>query len=648
MSTPTSTTVMSSPNPSLLGEPVTFTVDVVGSPPVTSDPVTIVQSAQASATGTSVIVSLGGAPTVGNTLVAFGGCGLDASNLTYAEVLPSGFTVLGQFSSGNGGFGACSAVGFRVVQAGDGADWTFTKPDTSVSGAPNDAYVLEILGTPGIVASADFAGFQMAGQTGAVTTGPVNGGPGTAIVGFWQYFAGTYASYLGGYSTPGFAVADNIADLSSSAVPASQVVALLHSPASSPPNEDGQVAYIAVFVYGSGLVTLTGSESPPEFPAQALYVASGAASYSTDALAVGSHTITADYEGDQTYAPSSGDVIQQVNLLPIPVVSIMSGLDPSVSGNGVSFAVTVDGDDDYSPPAAPTGTVVLSDSYGDFSPPTIALSGGEGTSGPLVFVTIGVHTVRADYGGDSQYAAATGFADQEVDASYVPAMSLSSSLDPSPFGQAFTLTATVTPPAGVGFVPTGTVTLSGDQFSPSLVLAMSGGHVPTYTMPLISPWPVGNHLVTAAYSGDSHFAPASVSMWQLVLNGVVVVMEDLPGFALLATYLATGDEGLPPWATFAAVPDTVAPGAPVYVLWSSANVATVRISGADGASPPDSYDTGLLPSGAGSGIYEFAGGFLSPLALTCEAFDAHGNLVATQSLPIIVSLLPQIFLVNGG
>jgi hypothetical protein len=88
--------------------------------------------------------------------------------------------------------------------------------------------------------------------------------------------------------------------------------------------------------------------------------------------------------------------------------------------------------------------------------------------------------------------------------------SLSSSANPSVYGQAVTFTATVAPTTGTG-TPTGTVTFT-DGSTTLGTSSLSGGKA-TFTTSTLS---VGSHTIGAAYSGDSTFKASSASLTQTV------------------------------------------------------------------------------------------------------------------------------------
>jgi hypothetical protein len=165
--------------------------------------------------------------------------------------------------------------------------------------------------------------------------------------------------------------------------------------------------------------------------------------------------------------------------------TIGSNLNPSVQGQAVTFTATVT-------PSAATGTVVLS-GVGSAN-----LVNGVATITTSSLPT-GVTTVTAQYGGDANYSGSNsaGLAQKVL----VPTTtSLTSSLNPSTFGNSVTLTATVTPSNTTGTV---------QFFNGSTLLgsaSLSGGRAILTTTAL----PGGTDSLTAGYVGNSTSA-ASVS-----------------------------------------------------------------------------------------------------------------------------------------
>jgi hypothetical protein len=139
---------------------------------------------------------------------------------------------------------------------------------------------------------------------------------------------------------------------------------------------------------------------------------------------------------------------------------------------------------------------------------TGTLSGG---SASFTTSTLPVSTdyIKAVYSGDSNYAASTSKAVSQVVSKATTTTALTSSLNPSNFGQSVTFTASVTPQFS-GAV-TGTVTFY-DGATALKTVALSGGTAKFTTSTLIS----GGHNITATYNGNTSFTGSSASLTQTV------------------------------------------------------------------------------------------------------------------------------------
>ncbi|WP_262706003.1 MULTISPECIES: Ig-like domain-containing protein [Streptomyces] len=241
----------------------------------------------------------------------------------------------------------------------------------------------------------------------------------------------------------------------------------------------------------SGGPTLTGTLS------------GGTTSVVASGLSVGTHIVTATYDGDANFTPSTGTTAVVV-IQASTTTSVTSAPDPSTLGQSVTFTATV------TPVAPATGvptgsvTFVISGSGGGtFTQP---VSGGMAT---LTLSTLGggTHTVVAIYSGDTNFLSSTGTDTHTVTPGpAATTTTLTSSVNPSAFGQPMTFTATVTPNTPATGVPTGTVTfvISGSGGG-SFTQPLSGGTATFITSGLGT----GSHTVTANYSGDTNFAASS-------------------------------------------------------------------------------------------------------------------------------------------
>jgi len=227
------------------------------------------------------------------------------------------------------------------------------------------------------------------------------------------------------------------------------------------------------------------------------------AAYTTKYTTPGTHSITATYSGDTNNTGSvSSALVEQVNRgVPTKTVLVTSG-SPSFVGNPVTFTATVT----PSHGTIPDGELVT------FFDGVTAIGTGTTTSGVATFttssLTLKTHTIKGTYPGDTVFQSSTGSVTQVVEG-YPTTTTLSSSPNPSQFGQAVTFTAQVT---SSGPVPTGKVKfLDGTT---TLGAAVLSGGIAKITKSTLA---VGTHPVTAQYLGDA-FSDKSTSS---VVNQVV-------------------------------------------------------------------------------------------------------------------------------
>jgi hypothetical protein len=225
--------------------------------------------------------------------------------------------------------------------------------------------------------------------------------------------------------------------------------------------------------------------------------------YSTSYPAPGTHAITATYSGDANNSASiSATLIEQIKRgFPSVTVLATSG-SPSQVGQPVTFTATVTSS--HGP--IPDGELVT------FYDGATAIGTGSTASGVAEFTTSSLtaktHTIKATYAGDAIFKPSSGTVTQTV-IKYQTTTTLTSSPNPSQFGQAVTFTAQVT---STGPVPTGRVKfLDGTTGIGLATLSGGGANLTKSTLA------VGTHEITAQYLGDA----ASSTSTSAVVNQVV-------------------------------------------------------------------------------------------------------------------------------
>ena len=191
-----------------------------------------------------------------------------------------------------------------------------------------------------------------------------------------------------------------------------------------------------------------------------------------------------------------------LNLTQFPTTTkLTSSPNPSQVNQAVTFAATV------------TSTAIVADGeIVTFSDTKNVLGTGTTSNGVARFTTsfpkAVSYAIKASYPGDAFHNASVGKVKQVVN-KWVTTTALSSSLNPSQFGQAITFTAQV---ASSGPRPTGTVKFV--DGTKSLGAATLSGGIATLTKSTLA---VGTHPITAQYPGDA----ASAKSKSPVLDQVV-------------------------------------------------------------------------------------------------------------------------------
>jgi YVTN family beta-propeller protein len=175
-------------------------------------------------------------------------------------------------------------------------------------------------------------------------------------------------------------------------------------------------------------------------------------------------------------------------------VMMTSSANPSAQSQTVTLTATVSGSG-----GTPAGTVSFLDSGTTIG--SAILSGGQ-ASFSLSSLSIGTHSITAVYNGDTAFTGSTSSPLTQTVLAFGSSVSLSSSSLTTTFGQSVTFTATVTG-SGAG-QPTGNIAFL-DGVSTLLTASLaSGTTTATFTTSSLT---VGTHSITAAYSGDTNFAP---------------------------------------------------------------------------------------------------------------------------------------------
>jgi hypothetical protein len=177
----------------------------------------------------------------------------------------------------------------------------------------------------------------------------------------------------------------------------------------------------------------------------------------------------------------------------LTATALTSSSNPANPGQSITFTATVSG------AGTPTGSVEFFDGAQSLGSTNLVSGSAALTTSALAG---GSHSITASYSGDSTHLASTSaIINQKV--KFVTSTSLTSSLNPSVFGQAVTFTANVT---SAGGTPTGSVTFF-DYGQPIGSATLSAGNGSIATAGLTA----GSHALTAMYNGDANFAGSTTA-----------------------------------------------------------------------------------------------------------------------------------------
>ncbi|MFZ1699208.1 MAG: Ig-like domain repeat protein [Pyrinomonadaceae bacterium] len=473
--------LISSPNPSVAGEPVTVTATVGPVAPGTGTP-----------TGT-VTFSLDGNPVCSNVSLASASADCAMPYLTAGN-----HTVTATYAGDpnfNGSNGTLS--GGQVVNKADTTLGLASSPNPSVAGEP-----VTVTATVSPVAPG-------AGTPTGTVTFSLDGNPVCSNVSLASASADCALPYLtaGNHTVTATYAGDPNFNGSNGTLSGGQVVnkadTTLGLGASPNPSVSGQqvtfTATVGVVSPGSGTPTGTVTFFADGNPICTAAALSGVEATCNSSLVAGNYVITATYNGDPNFNTSNGTLLGGMTVNKAEAsTSVASSVNPSVTGQAVTFTAAVAA---VAPGAGtPTGTVTFSV---DGSPvcASVALSNGEADCASSAF-NAGNHPVAVTYSGDGNFNTSNGSlaGGQNVDKADTT-LALAASANPAVSGQSVTFTATISVAAPGAGLPTGSITFYADGNPICSNVALAG----TEATCSVSNLSVGGHVITASYGGDPNF-----------------------------------------------------------------------------------------------------------------------------------------------
>lgn len=464
----TQTALGSSVNPSVFGQPVTFTATV----------------SAASGTPTGSVIFYKGAFTVlGTATLASGSAAISVSSL------PLGSQAITAEYQGAASFAPSRSSPTNEVVTTATTKTALTSSPRPVSINQNVKYTATVTGQYGGVATG-----TITFADGGATIATVSLTHDKASYSTSYASAGTHsitATYSGDANYAGSTSSVLLEQIGSSqtALTTSGSPSLAGTPVTftaTVTSTGGAIPNGEVVTFYDG-VTMIGTGS----------TSNGVATFTTSSLTAKTHLIKAIYIGDATFMPSSATVTQVVNRY-ATTTAFTSSLNPSIYGQPLTYTATVTS----AGPGVPTGNVKITNIG------LVPLVNG------VAMVTrnqvrAGTHAITAEYLGDGFFSPSTSPVLQQVVKPVPTTTVLASSLNPSSAGQAVTFTASVT--SSTGLNPYGTVTFTaGGATLGTVPLNNTIARVTTATLP------AGSTIVKATYSGATSFIFSSASLKQVV------------------------------------------------------------------------------------------------------------------------------------
>jgi hypothetical protein len=233
---------------------------------------------------------------------------------------------------------------------------------------------------------------------------------------------------------------------------------------------------------------------------------SGVATLSTSTLSVGTHSLTASYGGDTHFLTSTSSTLTQTVNQAASTTTVTSSKNPSSFKQSITLTATVKS----STSGTPTGTVTFKDGAATLGTGTLNFAG----IAKLVVssLSVGTHSITASYGGDTHFLASASSKLTQTVNQAASTTTLTSSKNPSKFGQPVTFTATVK--SATSGTPTGTVTFKDGAATLGMGTLNSSGSA-MFTTPTLSK---RTHSITAAYSGDANFTGSTSATLAQTIN----------------------------------------------------------------------------------------------------------------------------------
>jgi hypothetical protein len=376
----TKPTVQSSGSPSAFGQSVTLTATI-----------TVVDPGVGVPTGT--VTFKDGATTIGTAAVAGGTASISTASLAVGS---HGITAV---YGGDGNFqGATTGAITQVVNQAASTIALVSAANPAAFGQSVTFTATVSVTSPGSAVPTGLVTFKDGAST--LGTGALSGGVASFVTASLSVGAHTISAVYAGDANVSGSVSSNL----SQTVNQSNTRTTLVSSAN--PGSFGQsitfTATTSAVAPGAGTPTGTVTFKDGATTLGSVSLSGGSGTFTTTALTIGAHSITALYAGSTGFAASTSAALSEtVNKAATSIAITSATPNPSFSGQSVNFAARVTA---TAGAGTPTGTVTFKE--GATSLGTATLS-GDTASYTTDALSPGGHALTASYGGDSSFAGST-------------------------------------------------------------------------------------------------------------------------------------------------------------------------------------------------------------------------------------------------
>jgi hypothetical protein len=327
--------------------------------------------------------------------------------------------------------------------------------------------------------------------------------------------------------------------------------------------------------------------------------------FTTSKLSAGTHSdMTANYPGDSNFIGSTSSALSQTIGQAATTLYLASNQVTATYGNTIKFTAQVS-------PTVPDGENVLF-----YDGPTLlgnVLTSGSNAVYTTNALSVGPHTITANYVGDTDYTQSSNAITQSV-SQVSTTLYLSSNQISSTYGNTVTFTANVYASAGM---PTGAVQFEVDGKDSGLPVALVSGQA-TYSDSSLSV-SGSPHSIEAVYSGDSYFASSGNTVSEAINTAQLMITASSNSM------------------TYGGTVPTIAPLYLGFVNGDSASSLTAQPTCntiATSSSPVGSYTSSCLGAADSNYVISYAVGATSvgpaPLMITASSNSmTYGGTVPT-------------------